>query len=501
MSFSTNDQFEELLKIVRIVSDLRAAASLLEWDQETYMPEGGTEARSRQVSTLYSTAHDIFIRDRTGELLEQLHEINGNPMGFQGSLIRVTQQDYSRACKLSPKLVGKIAATISRAKSAWVKARSENDFGAFSDHLQSVVDLSIQKAESIGFSDHRYDALLDEYEPGATSAQINSVFDELRRSLIPIVQSIAQDSVPEYNFMNDGYDGDIQWDLGMEILQDVGFDFQRGRLDISAHPFSTSFSINDVRLTTRIHERNLVSGLFSSLHEAGHGMYEQGISPDLDGTFLSQGTSLGIHESQSRLWENQVGRSLPFWEYYYPNFQQRFENQLGNIPLKTFYKAINRVNPTPVRVDADEVTYNLHIMLRYEIEMMLIEGELPLNELPSLWVDKMRDYLGIEPKSDTEGVLQDIHWAIGAIGYFPTYALGNLISAQIFSCARDAMIGLDDQIRMGNFTPLRQWLQTNIYNWGRKLSAAEIIDRLTNEKMSAEPWLRYIREKYSAIYP
>jgi len=500
MSCATKDKFDELLQIVRTVSDLRAAATLLEWDQETYMPKGATEARSRQIATLYSTSHEIFIRDRTGELLDQLQHSDGDPMGFQKSLVRVTQRDYSRSRKLTPELVGEIAETTSKAKFAWGKAYHENDFGAFSKHLQKVVDLCIQKAETIGYLDHRYDALLDEYEPGATSAQIKMIFNGLRSSLIPIVQAIQEDPAPEYDFINYSYDGDIQWDFGMEILRDVGFDFQRGRQDISAHPFSVSFSINDVRLTTRIHERNLVSGLFSSLHEAGHGMYEQGICPELEGTFLAQGTSLGIHESQSRLWENQVGRSFAFWKCYYRDLQQRFKNQLGNISLEKFYKSINRVSPSAIRVDADEVTYNLHIMLRYEIEEMLIEGELPVNELPGLWKDKMHEYLGFESQSDTEGVLQDIHWALGAIGYFPTYALGNLMSAQVFSCAKEAISDLENQISMGHFTPLKQWLQTNIYHWGRTLSASEIIDRLTNGEVSAEPWIQYIRSKYGAIY-
>ncbi|MCY4172407.1 MAG: carboxypeptidase M32 [Bacteroidetes bacterium] len=500
MSNSTKDKFDQLLQIVRTVSDLRAAASLLEWDQETYMPRGAMDARSRQVSTLYSTSHEIFIRDRTGELLDQLQDIQSDPLGFQESLIRVTKRDYSRARKLSPQLVGKIAETTSKAKSAWAKANSENDFSAFSDHLQQVIDLSIEKAEAIGYLDHLYDALLDEYEPNATSAQVKNIFDKLRTSLVPIVDAIKDDPAPESDFIHYSYDGDIQWDFGMEVLRDIGFDFQRGRQDISAHPFSTSFSINDVRLTTRIHERNLVSGLFSSLHEAGHGMYEQGIVNDLDGTFLAQGTSLGMHESQSRLWENQVGRSYAFWKCYYRDLQQRFKTSLGNIPLETFYKAINRVRPSAVRVDADEVTYNLHIILRYEIELMLIQGEVPINELPELWNDKMNEYIGIEPENETEGILQDIHWALGAIGYFPTYALGNLMSAQIFSCAQEAINDLENQISTGQFHPLRQWLQSNIYQWGRKLSAIEIIERLTSGGISTQPWLQYIQKKYSDIY-
>ena len=492
--------FTELLGIVKTVGDLQSTASLLEWDQETYMPKGAMDSRSRQVSTLSSLAHEIFIRDRTGELLEMLSGTDGESVGFQESLIRVTQRDFSRARKLSPELVGCIAETTSKAKSTWIHAYNENDFGNFADDLEKIVDLCLQKAEAIGYEDHPYDALLDEYEPDMTSAQVTSLFEDLRASLIPMVQAIQESSSPKHEYLHLSYDGDIQWDFGMEILRDIGFDFQRGRQDMSAHPFSTSFSVNDVRITTRVNERNLVSGLFSSLHEAGHGMYEQGIDAELDGTLLAQGTSLGIHESQSRLWENQVGRSFPFWTCYYRDLQQRFKSQLGNVSLNDFYHSINRVHPSPVRVDADEVTYNLHIMLRFEIEMRLIEQKLSVRELPELWMDTMQDYLGIQPENDTQGVLQDIHWALGAIGYFPTYAIGNLMSAQIFSCAQNAIPDLHDQIAMGKFHPLRQWLQVNIFQWGRKMSATQILERLTGGGITASPWLEYIRKKYSVIY-
>ena len=492
--------FQELLKIVRTVHDLQSAAALLEWDQETYMSEGGMEARSRQIATLSSIAHELFIRDHTGELLERLCAIEGDLEEFPGSLVRVTERDFTRARRLSPELVGKIAETTSRAKTSWAQAFRENDFGKFSDDLERVTGLCMQKSEAIGYSDHPYDALLDEYEPGASSAQIRHIFNDLRTSLIPIVEAIKEAPQPDYAFLNLSYDADIQWDFGMKVLRDIGFDFDRGRQDKSAHPFSTSFSINDVRITTRIHERNLLSGLFSSLHEAGHGMYEQGIDPKLEGTLLARGTSLGIHESQSRLWENQVGRSSPFWTFFYRDLQQCFKEQLGTISMETFYQAINQVCPSAIRVEADEVTYNLHIMLRFDLEMMLLEERVSVRELPELWMDRMEEYLGIRPESDAQGVLQDIHWALGAIGYFPTYTLGNLMSAQIFACAEADVADLDNLIAQGEFAVLREWLRTNVYQWGRRLSATEIIHKLTGGTISATPWLHYIRQKYSAIY-
>ncbi len=500
MNSKCGSEFEELLKIVHTVCDLRAAASLLEWDQETYMPEKAMESRARQVATLYATSHEIFIRDRTGELLENLQEAVGDPMRFQTSLVRVTKRDYSRARKLSPELVGKIAQTTSMAKGSWLRAYSENNFSHFADDLERIVGLCIEKAEAIGYEEHPYDALLDEYEPEFTTAQVRSIFGDLRQALKQIVRMIKGSRQPDDSFLNQSYDKNDQWEFGMQILHEIGFDFQRGRQDRSAHPFSTAFSTNDVRLTTRIHEHNVISGLFSSLHEAGHGMYEQGIDSKLEGTFLAQGTSLGIHESQSRLWENQVGRSEAFWTRYYGDLQRQFQRQLGGVSLQAFYRAINRVRPSAIRVEADEVTYNLHIMLRFELELMLIEEKITVRELPELWNDKMEEFLGIQPKSDTDGALQDIHWALGAIGYFPTYTLGNLMSAQIFACAKSTLKDLDGQIARGEFTLLREWLQTNIYHWGRRLSANEIIEWLTMGSVSAGPWLDYVREKYCPIY-
>ncbi|MCY4672554.1 MAG: carboxypeptidase M32 [Bacteroidetes bacterium] len=500
MSSTTGSDFQELLKIIRTACDLQAAAALLEWDQETYMPEAGTEARARQVATLQSTSHELFVRDRTGELLDRLKDEYEDSMSFRASIVRVAARDFARAHKLSPELVGEIAQTTARAKESWRHAYSENNFDRFAGDLEKIVGLCIQKAEAVGYAEHPYDALLDEYEPGITAAQVKDIFDDLRTSLVPIVHAIECASQPRNAFLYYSYDSDIQWDFGMEVLRDIGFDFQRGRQDISSHPFSTSFSTNDVRLTTRIHERNLISGLFSSLHEAGHGMYEQGIDPELEGTSLAQGTSLGMHESQSRLWENQVGRSRPFWASYYHDLQQRFKQHLGSVSLDEFYRAINRVHASPVRVEADEVTYNLHIMLRFELEMLLIEEKVAVRELPELWCDRMESYLGIRPESDTDGVLQDIHWALGAIGYFPTYTLGNLMSAQVFACAKSELGNLDEQIATREFAPLREWLQANVHHWGRKLSASEIIEWMTKGGISATPWLDYVRQKYSDIY-
>ena len=492
--------FGELLRRLRAVHDLQTAAEILEWDQETFMPIAATEARARQVATLREIAHERFTQDRTGELLEDLASEPYADDSFRGSLIREARRDYDRACKIPTALVAELAHASGRAKAAWRQAREADDFSHFEPHLARIVSLCIQKAEAVGYSEHPYDALLEEFEPGVRSSDVGRLFRALRVALVPIVQAIASQPSVSDTFLHVPYEKSIQWEFGKQVLDSIGYDLTRGRQDTSAHPFSTSFSTNDVRITTRIDENNLTSGLFSTLHEAGHAMYEQGIDPELEGTMLAQGTSLGMHESQSRLWENQIGRSQAFWKYFYKALQECFPVQLGAVPLDRFYRAVNRVAPTLIRVEADEVTYNLHIILRFELELMLVEEKIAPKELPGLWRDKMRTYLGVYPESNAEGVLQDIHWSLGAIGYFPTYTLGTLMSAQIYACAQVALADLDEYISRGHFSLLLDWLQANVHQWGRKLTAQQILHRLTGEGLSIDPWLSYVKEKYARIY-
>ena len=333
-----------------------------------------------------------------------------------------------------------------------------------------------------------------------STAEVADVFGALREELVPIVKSVAACPAPEDAFLFQAYDTKMQWDYGMQVLRDIGYDFARGRQDISTHPFSTSFSITDVRITTRMDKRALPTAFFSTLHEAGHALYEQGIDLNLEGTLLADGTSLGIHESQSRLWENQVGRSRPFWRHYYPTLQECFPRQLGSVRLDTFYRGINKVAPSLIRVESDEVTYNLHIMVRFELEQALVDGTLSVVELPEAWNDRMEEYIGIRPKTSAEGVLQDIHWSLGAIGYFPTYTLGNLISAQLFERAHGELPGLMDAIGQGAFGEFLQWLRSNVHTHGRKLSAPDILERVTGGGLDATPWLAYIRRKYRNLY-
>lgn len=498
----TNDTLHTLKKHLGQVKDLESSANLLEWDQETYMPEGAAAARAHQISTLRELAHELFTSDAMGELLDKAgRQVDTTDLlDTDAAIVRVTQRDYERARKLPASLVAAFARAVSRGKNAWKTARETDTFATFAPHLQELVDLNIQKAEAYGYEDRIYDAMLDQYEPGMKTGEVESVFNALREQLVPIVQEIQAAPQPADPFLHIHYDHQKQWDFGLKVIRDFGYDFSRGRQDLSAHPFTTSFSITDVRLTTRVNEMFFPTALFGTLHEAGHGLYEQGVALELDRTPLAEGTSLGMHESQSRLWENLVGRSRPFWEHYYPQLQAVFPDQLGHVSLDQFYPALNKVSPSLIRVEADEVTYNLHIMLRFEIENALVEGNVGVNDLPELWRTKMTEYLNVTPENDADGVLQDIHWSLGVLGYFPTYALGNLMSTQLFDQAKQELPDLDEQIRQGQFGAVLQWLRTNIHQHGRKLKAGEILTRTTGAGLSSESWLAYVKQKYGEIY-
>ena len=484
------------------IEDLRAAANVLSWDQETYMPSGAAEARAHQLSTLQTMAHEQFVADETGTLLDKAAgELNGaDPLDDDASLVRVTRRDYERDRKLPSDLVAEMSRTVSEAKEAWKKARTTDEFSVFAPLLRRIVDLNIRKAEALGYDDEPYDALLDEYEPGMKTATVADTFGSLRRELVPIVDAIAASHPIDDEVLHRSYPVNRQKTFGRSVIRELGYDFNCGREDESAHPFTTSFAISDVRLTTRYNESFFPAAFFSTMHEAGHGLYEQGIDKDLDRTPLADGTSLGMHESQSRLYENLVGRSRTFWNHYYTALQGTFPEALSDTDRNTFYRAINRVEPSLIRVESDEVTYNLHIMLRFELERGLVSGTLDVNDLPDLWREKMDEYLGVVPDTDADGVLQDVHWSLGAIGYFPTYALGNLMSVQLMNQIRRDLPDLDDKISSGNFGPLLDWLRTHVHQHGRKLTATEILDRATGEGLDAEPWLIYVREKFGELY-
>jgi len=498
---STN--LEQLKQRLAQVSDLAATAALLEWDQQVNMPPGGNDPRAHHLATVKTLAHSLFIADETGQLLkEAAAETTDRPYDSDDtSLVRVAQREYGKLRRVPESLVAERARAFALAFDAWGQARAKSDFAHFRPHLERVVDLSIQYAEALGYDDCLYDALLDRYEPEMKTAQVAEVFEEMKAGLIPLVQAIAgRGQQVDDSVFDQEYPQQAQWDFGMLVLRDMGFDFTYGRQDRSAHPFTTGFSPHDVRITTRILPNRFQSALFGTIHEGGHALYEQGMRIEIGRTPLFDGASYGVHESQSRLWENIVARSRHFWAHYFPRLRESFPRQLAKADPDTFYRAINKVEPSFIRVEADEVTYNLHIFLRFELEQELLEGRLAVANVPQAWNAKMEQYLGIIPPNAAQGVLQDVHWADGYLGYFPTYALGNLLSVQFYNQALEEMPDLPEQIAKGEFGALRSWLRDNVHTHGKKFTPAKLVRRITGGEMSAAPFLDYLREKYAGIY-
>ncbi len=497
------EKLEQLKTRLGQIYDLQKAAAVLVWDQRTYMPPGGAAARSEQLATLAEMTHQLFVADETGALLESLQPLQDESDydADDASLIRVTAREYDKLRSVPPSLVAERARVSTLAQEAWARAREASQFDLFAPLLKKTIDLNVQLAEVLGYEDCLYDALLDQFEPEVKTADLHRLFEPLKTALVPLVEAMAaQNGRIDDSFLDQEFDADAQLTFGQMVLKDIGFDFTRGRQDISLHPFTISFAPDDVRLTTRVNPHMFQSALFGSVHEAGHGMYEQGIRGDLARTSLGDAASLGVHESQSRLWENIVGRSYGFWQHYFPQLQCTFPDQLGDVDLETFYRAINQVQPSYIRVEADEVTYNMHIFLRFELEVELLEGRLSVTDLPPAWNDRMKTYLGIVPPNDAQGVLQDIHWADGIMGYFPTYTLGNLLSVQFFDQAVHTHPAIPSQIAAGQFDTLHTWLVRNVCAHGKKYTPAELTQRITGGPMRAEPFIDYVRTKYAEIY-
>lgn len=496
------EHLEQLKERLADVHNLGRATSVLNWDQHTYMPPGGAPARAEQLATVSRLAHEIFIDGETGELLELAsREVADLPSDSDdASLVRVAQRDYDKATRVPTSLVAEMKKQAALANPIWVRARQKNDFALFAPCLERTIQLSRELAEHLGYEEHLYDALLDEFEPGMKSAQVKAIFDELKADLVPLVQAISDrvDRVDD-SVLHQPFDELKQEAFGKMVAERLGYDFSRGRQDRTVHPFETTFSRNDVRITTRFELNFLNAALFGTMHETGHALYEQGIGESLEGTLLARGTSLGVHESQSRMWENVVGRGHLFWQHFYPSLQQTFPDQLASTPLETFYAAINKVQPSFIRVEADEVTYNLHIMLRFEMEMDLLEDRYPVSEAPQVWDQKMESYLGIRPPTDTLGILQDIHWT-NVMGYFPTYSLGNILAVQFYDAAVKQVPEIPGQIAQGSFDGLRGWLRENVYQYGRKFEPTELIQRATGEPLQSRSYIAYLTCKYGEIY-
>lgn len=484
------------------ILDLHMAAALLGWDQQTYMPPKGAVERSEQLGTLSKLAHIKVISEEHGKHLEELVEYAKtlDPDSTDARMIRRAKIAYDKATRVPTEKVAEFARVTTLAQEKWVQARASSDFSIFRPLLERVVELRREYAEYFKPYDHVYDPLLDDFEPGLKTADVKDIFSRLRPQQVELIREIASRPQVEDDFLHLHYDDKKQWDFGVEVITRFGYDWEAGRQDRSAHPFTTSFGIGDVRITTRIIENMLTSGLFSTMHESGHAMYQQGLDPELSRTILADGASLAVHESQSRMWENLVGRSRAFWRYFYPRLQQTFPTQLGNVPMEKFYKAINKVEPSFIRTEADEATYNLHVMLRLELEIELMEGTLKVADLPEAWNAHMKDYLGIAPPNDAMGVLQDVHWSGGMIGYFPTYALGNLISAQLWEVIKRDIPDLESQFEQGEFGTLLGWLRENIHRHGAKFDPQELVQRVTGSKIDPQPYVNYLRTKFSDIY-
>ncbi len=507
---ATSASLDNLTSKLREIHHLHDAAAVLSWDQETYMPTESGAIRAEQLATLQTLAHNQFVSPEVESLLASFLDIETGTIiptqqpsldDTSQALLRETWRDFSRAKKLPSSFVNELERECSIAQQVWVEARKTNDFQRFLPNLERLVGLKRKEADYLGYSDSPYNALLDTFEPGSTVAQLRPLFAELRTHLIRLLDQVRNSPVqPNTNLLTQSFDTSKQIDFGRLVLKQMGYNFQRGRLDISAHPFTTSFHPTDARITTRVFDTDLSSCLFSCIHEGGHGLYEQGLPAEFYGTPLGEAISLGIHESQSRLWENAVGRSRPFWQYFYPKLQEIFPAQLSTVSEDEFYFAINYVTPSLIRVEADELTYNLHIMVRFEIELEVIEGRVQVEELPELWNAKIQEYLGITPSNDAEGVLQDVHWSFGAFGYFPTYTLGNLYAAMLFHQAKKDMADLEQNISQGNFLPLKNWLNDRVHQWGRQYSAKGLIQRVTSQALTPEPFIQDLEQKFGNLY-
>jgi carboxypeptidase Taq len=491
----TETAFDRLRQRLAEVSDLTKAATLLFWDQRVMMPPGGAAARAEAAATVSRLAQERFIAKDIGQLLDELRplEDSSDPDSFEASLIRVARHDYEKASRVPPELVGEIRRASALALAAWGPAKEASDFEALRPHLEKNLELKHRYVECFERGDETYDVLLDDYEPNMKTAEVREIFDELKEELLPLIKEVGEAGDIDDSFLTGEFDPQKQREFGLEIVRRFGYTDEEWRLDQTAHPFMSSSGVGDIRLTSNFRPNDL-SSLFGTMHEFGHGVYEWGVDPSLARTPLGSGVSLGLHESQSRTWENLVGRSRSFWRFFYPRLQETFP-QLGDVDEEAFYRAVNKVQPSLIRIDADEVSYNMHIILRFELEQELIDERLSLVDLPAAWNARMDEYLGIDVPDDARGVLQDMHWAAGGLGYFPTYALGNVISVQIWERAKEDLGDLDERFERGEFVELREWLREHLYVLGRKFTPQETIERVTGSRIDAKPYVRYLREK------
>ena len=491
--------FAELKTRLAEIHDLRRAQEILFWDQTVMMPPGGGSVRGHQVTTLDRIAHQKFISDEIGKLLDDLsgHEQELDYDSDDASLIRTTRRDWEKARRVPADLAAEMTGAAADAHDVWAKAREDNDYALFLPHLERAVELKRRYVDCFDGYDEPYDVLLDDYEPGMKTAEVRQVFDDLKAELVPLIADIGSVEGDDA-FMDGPWPIEAQHAYSLKIIEQFGYDPSYARLDLTVHPFCASSGTQDIRLTTRYNEDDITS-IFTAMHECGHGLYEHGVSPSLERTPLCHGVSSALHESQSRMWENIVGRSRSFWNHFYPSFQAAFPEAVGDVDQERFYRAINRVKPSYIRVDADEATYNLHIILRFELEQEIMAGTIDLKELPEAWNARFEEYLGIPVPSDTLGVLQDVHWSGGSFGYFPTYSLGNIVSVQVWEKVLSEIPDLPDQFEQGEFGQLHDWLRSNLYVLGRKFTPQETLERVVGGPIDAAPYVRYLKDKLGAL--
>jgi len=499
MSPDSQKLYDTYKSIQQKGQDLNSAAALLEWDQEVYMPPKSADFRARQLSTLASMSHELLTGNELEDAITQLAKAN-DLSDEQQANIRLSKEDLDKNKKLPAEFVEALSRQTSECFNAWIAARKKNDYSIFAPSLAKMIALKQQQAKLYGDYAHPYDALLDDYEKGATVAMLDELFAKIKEQLPPLLAKIKQAAQVSNDCFHQHFAKQQQWDFSLDVLTKMGYDMEAGRQDYAEHPFTTSFSATDVRITTRVDEDNYASMLWSTIHEGGHALYEQGLPEEQYGLPLGSAASLGIHESQSRFWENCVGRSKDFWQHFYPILQRRFPEQLSNVSRDTFYKAMNRVEPSLIRTEADEVTYHFHVMIRYEIEKGLLENKIDVKDLPQVWNDLYEKYLGVRPADDKTGILQDVHWSHGSFGYFPTYSLGSFYAAQFYHQVQKEISDIGVQITKGDFRQLLQWLREHIHIHGRRYTSEELCERITGQRLDTNHFLQYINNKYSGIY-
>ena len=491
-----------LNRLLGEVVDLRNAASLIGWDERVCMPPGGVAVHGDMAATIQRIAHEKFTSAEVGRALDSARRDTGSlpPDSAFARLVQVVARDYDRAVRVPGDYVEERAHVVSAAHEAWNLARAQSRFAIFQPHLEKVVRLARQYAAFFEPVAHPYDALMDPYEPGILTSEVQDIFNALRPRQVELVRMIQERTEAVAAFTTADYDEREMLAFSTEVISSFGFDWTRGRQDKSTHPFAVPIGSDDVRITTRFDKRKPFEMLFAAMHEAGHALYEQGVSPEWHRTLVRGGASLGVHESQSRLWENVIGRSRQFWQHFFPRLQQRFPSQLGGVTIEGFQRGINRVKPALIRVEADEVTYNLHVMLRVEMEIAMLTGAISTQDAPAYWNAKMQEYLGVEPDSDANGILQDMHWSIGLFGYFATYTVGNLIALQLWEKYTADDPEWAERIRRGEFATLREWLRSNLHQHGRSYPPRELIERITGSRVSTAPYLEYLESKYGELY-